>query len=40
MDIPAQQPTLFELYINSKTADALEISIPKSVQIRAEAIIR
>jgi putative tryptophan/tyrosine transport system substrate-binding protein len=40
MDIPVQQPTLFELYINSKTADALGISIPKSVQIRAEAIIR
>jgi putative ABC transport system substrate-binding protein len=37
-DIPIEQPTEFELVINSKTAKALALTIPQSLQLRAEVI--
>ena len=38
-DIPIEQPTIFELIINGKTAKALGIKIPNSILVRATKII-
>jgi len=37
-DIPVEQPTSFELKINLKSAERLEIPIPESLKLRAELV--
>jgi putative ABC transport system substrate-binding protein len=37
-DLPVEQPTIFELFINGKTAKALGIKIPNSILVHAEKV--
>jgi putative ABC transport system substrate-binding protein len=39
-DLPVEQPIIFEMVVNMKTAKALGVKIPGSIMVRAERVIK
>ena len=39
-DLPMEEPRMYKLAVNVKTARALDIAIPQSITIRADEVIK